>query len=624
MFCIKCGKQLSADARFCSACGSKVSDTDNFETGYNYAEKYAGLYDDEEDYKESEEKVNPSNAGLTLVEFRQNAPFMEGYREELLVFRKSLSNSWDYNAYVGILLGVGGSKHGDAACMNFAIGQGDNGNNVKKTLEAKGLMPLFEKYKGKKIDGSILLSDVEDEILGIAPEYASIRQKLSRILNGKSDNISTPVEVRVKPTKTVQTVSKVKSVVAEPKKVKPAPVKETMFEKYKKLPCHEVAYSFVSRVGVPHLQKSKGYFSTSGLVVEYEQDLYYFKNTTNAVELRKIPLRGNGSQSIIMSFDGGRKVDDGYGDCYGYDDTFYLGNCPVFCIQNKKIYFSFPQCMGVQTDEKYIIENNEIWSMDISNPSNYRKEFELTSGAKRMLYSPYVIGDKVLVSAYAGSGDELRYLLDKDGNEKIVNKYSMRQDYQYLSINEDGFVVDCDANTAVYDFCSEAKTSIKKAYKKSKYESFLFLDAKRDIFYYLEDERNIFGEIIGISKSGEVVDKWDAVVDLELLKLNNMSKGCNFSFDGNLRVYAVKVDFCSEIEIRGDYIYAVDRTGNGDKRFEYKHSNGWADAFLSAGGPFIQTPNAIIVGCKDKSRSNEIGEYMITTTGEKNCKPLFD
>lgn len=102
---------------------------------------------------------------------------MTGHREELLAYRKNLPDSWDYNAYVGILLGVGGSKHGDAACMNFAIGQGDNGNNTKNTLEARGLMPVFEKYKGKKPDEAILLSDVEDEIVAIVPEYKQIRQK---------------------------------------------------------------------------------------------------------------------------------------------------------------------------------------------------------------------------------------------------------------------------------------------------------------------------------------------------------------------------------------------------------------------------------------------------------------
>lgn len=122
------------------------------------------------------------NDQLSLAAFRSDAPSMTGFREKLLAYRKSLPDSWDYNAFVGILLGVGGPKHGDAACMNFAIGQGDNGNNTKKTLAAKGLMSVFEKYKGKKIDEAILLSDVEDEIIAIAPEYASIRQKLHDIL----------------------------------------------------------------------------------------------------------------------------------------------------------------------------------------------------------------------------------------------------------------------------------------------------------------------------------------------------------------------------------------------------------------------------------------------------------
>lgn len=125
--------------------------------------------------------INDNNK-MSLIEFRQKAPSMTGYREELLAYRKSLPDSWDYNAYVGILLGVGGSKHGDAACMNFAIGQGDNGNNTKKTLEARSLMPVFEKYKGKKLDTSIMLSDVEAEIVSIVPEYMRIMQKLHSVM----------------------------------------------------------------------------------------------------------------------------------------------------------------------------------------------------------------------------------------------------------------------------------------------------------------------------------------------------------------------------------------------------------------------------------------------------------
>lgn len=76
-----------------------------------------------------------------------------------------MPNSWDYNAYVGILLGVGGSKHGDAVCMNFVTGQGDNGNNTRENLEARGLRSVFEKYKGTKLDTSVVLSDVKDETL---------------------------------------------------------------------------------------------------------------------------------------------------------------------------------------------------------------------------------------------------------------------------------------------------------------------------------------------------------------------------------------------------------------------------------------------------------------------------
>lgn len=130
-------------------------------------------------------KEQSKGTGITLAEFRRNAPEAAGLRESLLSYRKSLENMWDYNAYVGILLGVGGSKHGDAACSNYAIGQGDNGNNTKRTLEAKGLTEVFEKYKGKRIDETILLSDVEDEIVVMAPEYKKIRKNFHEVMEGR-------------------------------------------------------------------------------------------------------------------------------------------------------------------------------------------------------------------------------------------------------------------------------------------------------------------------------------------------------------------------------------------------------------------------------------------------------
>lgn len=613
MFCINCGKQLPEDAKFCLACGSKVTNTDDF-FGTSYKE---------DDYKESD-------AGLTLAEFRQNAPSMVGYREELLAFRKSLSNSWDYNAYVGILLGVGGSKHGDVACMNFAIGQGDNGNNVKKTLEAKGLMPLFEKYKGKKIDSATLLSDVENEILSIAPEYALIRQKLNGVLNGKSDSISTSVQVSTESAKTVQIVSKVNPVMAEPKKVKPAPVVTTRYDKYKKMPCHEVAYCFISRVaiwkgGAVKLDRNSSWFSESGLVSEYGEYLYYFKNMRDSVELYKTSLRGNSSASAILTVkrDLGYHSDEEWHGC-GYDcDTFYLGSEVLFSVQNNKIYVSLPQLIGVEfKDTSKVIKNNEIWSIDISNPKNINKEFEVKDELCA-IYSPYVIGDKVLVKAANATGE--LWLLDKYGNRKVISRNDARSGY--LSINEDGCIAHSHTNTAAYDFQAESKNSIQKVYKRSKYESLLFLDAKRDIFYYLEEKNDIFGKIIGINKSGEIVDVWNLISDEEFLKkAKHGNEECRLSFDGNLRVYKILATI--KDDKGNDYfeecIYAVDRAGNCDERFTHRCVE--RNELCNTSALFIQTPNAVIVHLEHTEgvKYRQFREYMITTTGERNCKPLFD
>jgi len=110
------------------------------------------------------------------VQFRAMAKDISGHREQLLEFRKSLDDRWDYNAFVGILLSVKGPKHGDAACKNMAIGQGDNFKCAENKLIEKNLMELFMKYRGKRVDPAVTLQAVEDEIVAIAPELQKIRE----------------------------------------------------------------------------------------------------------------------------------------------------------------------------------------------------------------------------------------------------------------------------------------------------------------------------------------------------------------------------------------------------------------------------------------------------------------
>ena len=116
IFCMNCGQQLPAEAKFCFACGQRVETGGYQDTAEVVAENTSCQQGDMSSPAENDIK-------LTLAEFRVQAPSQTGFREQLLAYRKSLPNNWDYNAFVGILLGVGGPKHGDAACMNFAIGQ---------------------------------------------------------------------------------------------------------------------------------------------------------------------------------------------------------------------------------------------------------------------------------------------------------------------------------------------------------------------------------------------------------------------------------------------------------------------------------------------------------------------
>lgn len=112
---------------------------------------------------------------IKLCDFRVNAERFTGAKDALISYRKSLDEKWDYNAFVGILLSVKGPKHRDIACSNLAIGQGDNFKSTEKRLAYWGLLDIYEKYRGKKYNHEVTVSEVEDEIIQIAPALSEIR-----------------------------------------------------------------------------------------------------------------------------------------------------------------------------------------------------------------------------------------------------------------------------------------------------------------------------------------------------------------------------------------------------------------------------------------------------------------
>ena len=57
-------------------------------------------------------------------------------------------------------------------------------------------MGLFEKYKGKSISPDIMVSDVEDEIISIVPEFSKIRDSFHLIID-KVDKSDRAVQVTV-------------------------------------------------------------------------------------------------------------------------------------------------------------------------------------------------------------------------------------------------------------------------------------------------------------------------------------------------------------------------------------------------------------------------------------------
>ncbi len=172
-FCGRFSEKISEDSISDAIARSDSTNVSNRKEIRSQNEQVNGLEENSDD---------PDNIHrLTLNEFRTIAPKLVGGREELLAYRKGLPQMWDYNAFVGILLGLHARKSGDIASVNFAFGQGDNNKSVDKRFDENGLWDIFYKYK-KSDDKDILLSEVEDEIVSCAPSYNDIRKKFDEVL----------------------------------------------------------------------------------------------------------------------------------------------------------------------------------------------------------------------------------------------------------------------------------------------------------------------------------------------------------------------------------------------------------------------------------------------------------
>ncbi len=217
IFCMNCGQKLPAEAKFCFACGQRVETGGCQEAAVGEPENVPCQQGDMGSPAENDVK-------LTLAEFRERAPSQTGFREQLLAYRKSLPHNWDYNAYVGILLGA--SERSAArltAQRNYAVGQGDNNKNTTYTIELRGLTAIYEKYRGKNISPSILLSDVEEEIVSAAPDYAEIRKNFHEIVfAGAGGNGSVAEVTAVLPHKNVGSATPVTEDAEETPHTEPA------------------------------------------------------------------------------------------------------------------------------------------------------------------------------------------------------------------------------------------------------------------------------------------------------------------------------------------------------------------------------------------------------------------
>ena len=597
MFCIYCGKELPESARFCAFCGKKL--------GSIPAERKQAAGGVSRQEKAEAEPME----GLTLTAFRQHAPEDEGHREALLSYRKSLPNSWDYNAYVGILLGVGGSKYGDAACMNYAIGQGDNGKNVQKTLAGKGLTSLFEKFKGKNAGGSVLLSDVEDEILAIAPEYRNIRETFHSIIGagGAARAEEAPKESqepkapeKEKPSASNDEFDELfrnaiifRNVASRQTEAEQGA--QNTVEKYRSMKKHREYYTFPAWQPIKDNYGLNPRLSDGALVQERDGYLYYV-GTHGVWKLYRLSLHDDKPAEVLASF-----------PCDWHDQfvsNFRLGAEPLFCVSGDRIYLS---------------SRGKVHSISTTG-GTVREEGQYPTPVN----SPWMVGGRCLLEMPdRGRG---KTVIAGGGNmERVFTEAKV----SYYAINDSRIIRKSDTDTAVYDIGTGKKCSIKKLYKGLGNHKVLFIDAQKDILYYLEDE-NVYGKIIGISMDGEIVDEWSAVTQAEFPdgvkwreKFSLSGYSC-LSFDGSRRLYKFN---CHEkrdgVEQYFWWLYQADRNGTCELLLSFEGFPASAVGSVL----LIQTPGAVIFHINTINMFLGSGrlqkEYMLTTSEPRMLKPLF-
>lgn len=475
MFCIKCGCELPDNARFCMSCGERVENYPNNNCNTNKLVSYAENSAEQEVRHEVKQEKSQA-VRMTLGDFRKKAPSMTGFREKLVAFRKSLENSWDYNAFVGILLGVSGPKHGDPACQNFAIGQGDNGNNTKKTLESNGLMIVFDRYKGKGADLNVALDGVEDEILSIAPQYAEIRNKIDSVIFG-NNIVKANNEMRNEPQKPQMVVDKV-NVQPHMQSVgvtKPQQNNGALDDTYSSNSFTTFGCSPVSN------QHVLGESVFNGNIVEYKDYIFaILKNPKDSNDL------------IVVRFAKNEKFVNSVKALYRFKRPFNLGFVGSSATGMNKV-------LSVVKDKVYFVDGERLYSMGLDG-SNIKVIYE--SHNSNGINFCIAMNDIIL---FNGDGVSLSYYNILTG---AVTKGWKRKKFDSIKgYSESGWIN--FNNELLICVASGEEINIKKAFKYKNLNA-VHIDIHNKIAYFYDENKANYldSNFVGVDIEGNIRDVW--------------------------------------------------------------------------------------------------------------------
>ena len=347
-------------------------------------------------------------------------------------------------------------------------------------------------------------------------------------------------------------------------------------------PCHS-AGNYWNRPMVYSIDERK--YNPFGLfqIIEKNHKVYYLegKQTPHSYSgqlycIHELDLN-TGVDKVIL------KIEDDSCGWRGFPDI--SGSYRRVCHTRFPMFSLFGQCI-------YYTSNDTIYRANLQEKKIYKLK---NSIGKNKIYAAPIKLQKGFI--YIGKSSEyvLYYYTD---NENI--KISVCNEILAYNEREVYFTKGKKNTLMVFDSNDMQTRKISEVYQNIEKKQIIFVDAGKEIAYYLEDSNAVLGDsrLLGINKQGNLVDIWEKPKLLSQLKrVAKLDEGYTYhsiAFDGKHLIFATNGRFRLNYngqELRekdfGPMFFSFDRAGNAETILQNHPS------IDRIGGPFCITEHSI-------------------------------